>query len=119
VNPDDTVIDTQSGIMDLWFGVIHAAKKSIWDDETDHGQQDLLHLLQTFKNRPDPDITEDLFPKRTGDWLYSWTGGKLWSELSLIGMALRESLDDGRIGQTDARGPGYRLISTSPLSRHA
>jgi hypothetical protein len=38
VNPDDTVIDTQSGIMDLWFGVIHAAKKSIWDDETDHGQ---------------------------------------------------------------------------------
>jgi hypothetical protein len=95
VNPDDTVIDTQSGLMDLWFGVIHAAKKSTWDDETDQGQQALLHLLETFKKRPDPDITEDLLPKRADDWLYSWTGGKLWSELSLIGMALTESLGDG------------------------
>jgi hypothetical protein len=95
VNPDDTAVDTQSGIMDLWLGVIHAAKKSRWDDETDRGQQDLLHLLETFKNRLDPEITEVLFPKRTENWLYSWTGGKLWSELSLIGMALRESLDDG------------------------
>jgi hypothetical protein len=95
VNPDDTTIDTQSGVMDLWFGVIHAAKKITWDDETDQGQQALLHLLQTFKNRPDPNITEALFPKRADDWLYSWTGGKLWSELSMIGMALRESLGDG------------------------
>jgi hypothetical protein len=95
VSPDNTIIDIQSGVMDLWFGVIHAAKKSTWDDETDQGQQDLLYLLETFKNRRDPDITEDLFPKRAEDWLYDWTGGKLWSELSLLGMALRESLDDG------------------------
>lgn len=71
--------------MDLWFGVLHAAKKSPWDwdveGDQNQGHTRLLQLLQAFKDRESPTFEETLYPRRAEDWLYAWSeGGKLWEK---------------------------------------
>lgn len=101
----DCALDAQSGLMDLWFGVIHAAKKSPWDDESDQSQIQLVRLLEAFKSRPSPAFEEALYSRRDENWLYGWSEGKLWENLSLFGLAIAESRNDGPDRDSGCTGP--------------
>lgn len=85
----------ESGLIDLWLGVIHAAKKGQWHDRTDQAHQKLLQLLDTFKRRPDPEIAQNIIPRLDDNFLYAYSDGKLWSNLTLFGLATAESRNDG------------------------
>ncbi|KAF2160862.1 hypothetical protein M409DRAFT_59648 [Zasmidium cellare ATCC 36951] len=83
--------DTVEGLLwGLWFAVCHVSRKTPWDDE--ENQSKLVHLVRTIKARPDPPMPENATIALKRNWI--WSSGKLWSDLSMLGPAARETWND-------------------------
>ena len=83
-------------LWDLWYSVLHIAKRTPWRDTT--AQTKLVDLVRALKAHPDPPV-----PEHKRDWVASQT--KLWSVLKMIGWAASESWNDS---------PGYGAGYTVP-----
>ena len=81
---------TEGQLWELWYGVLHAAKRIPWDDEAQ--QNKLVDLVKAFKARPDPPppakMTKAL---KTG---LIWSSGSLWSHLIMLSLSARETWND-------------------------
>ena len=79
---------TEGYLWDLYYGILHAARRIPWEDAQ---QEKLLELMKTLKARPDPEPafkTMEVEP----DWVLS--EGRLWSRLIMLGPSSRESWND-------------------------
>ncbi|KAI0908523.1 hypothetical protein F4823DRAFT_598417 [Ustulina deusta] len=81
---------TEGQLWELWYAVLHAAKRIPWTDETQ--QNKLLDLVKAFKARPDPPPPSPMTTPLRRNWI--WESGTLWSNLSLLGPSVRESWND-------------------------
>lgn len=90
---DNSDTSTECGLWDLYYGILHAAKKSHWDSTSSRDQDKLLQLVQALKARPDP-ISPDhvLSYGLARNWVFS--GRCLWSKLTLLGPSARETWND-------------------------
>ncbi|KAF2177840.1 hypothetical protein K469DRAFT_719311 [Zopfia rhizophila CBS 207.26] len=79
---------TEGFLRDLWYSVLHSAKRIPWNDSL---QEKLLSLVQTVKLRPDPPRNFDIKKTKSDGVLSSST---LWSSLLLLGPTTRESFND-------------------------
>ncbi|EZG56859.1 hypothetical protein GNI_100340 [Gregarina niphandrodes] len=90
-----SVSSTEGLLWELWYSVLHTAKRTPWDDQTAAGR--LVGLVRALKARPDPalpaHLSEDALRALREDWIFA--SGKLWSQLSLLGASARESWNDG------------------------
>jgi len=70
----------------LWFGVVHAARRTSWKDEV--AQERLVDLVTQFKSRPDPPLPHNATKALRNDSI--WKSGEVWSNLNMFGSAARE-----------------------------
>lgn len=97
VNHDDGGDDnnsTESLLWDLWYSILHTAKRTPWTDS--QAQNKLINLVRALKAHPNPAFPS-LFPPEQADALrnnWIWSSGTLWSELILLGLATRECWND-------------------------
>lgn len=95
---------TEGQLWDLWYSILHAAKKIPWEDNQ---QQDkLLDLVKALKARPDPPLPSPMPAVLTKDWI--WTPGALWSVLLMLGPSARESWND-----SCGCGAGWTAVETA------
>lgn len=87
---NDDNASTECQLWDLWYAILHAAKRIPWTDETE--QEKLVNLVRTLKARPDPPPPDNMTAAMKHDWV--WSGGTVWSTLLLIGAAISESSND-------------------------
>ncbi|TGJ85332.1 hypothetical protein E0Z10_g3466 [Xylaria hypoxylon] len=81
---------TEGQLWDLWYAVLHAAKRIPWTDSAQ--QNKLLDLVKAFKARPDPPPPSPMTTPLKRNWI--WESGTLWSNLSMLGPSARESWND-------------------------
>ncbi|KAF4456683.1 hypothetical protein F53441_1239 [Fusarium austroafricanum] len=77
-------------LWDLWFSILHAAKRIPYTDEAGH--EKLVDLVREFKARPDPPAPEPMTIPLKREWI--WESGALWSELSVLGISIAEVSND-------------------------
>lgn len=77
-------------LWDLWYGVLHAAKRIPWTDAA--RQRKLAALVEAFRARPDPPLPVPLPVPLRRDWV--WERGTLWSELVMLGPSACEAWND-------------------------
>ncbi|KAI1798896.1 hypothetical protein F4811DRAFT_546779 [Daldinia bambusicola] len=77
---------TECQLWELWYGILHAAKRIPWADTAQHER--LISLVRAIKARPDPPPPSPMTKSLEASWI--WNGGKLWSNLSLMGPSTRE-----------------------------
>ena len=83
---------TEGGLGGLWLSINHASRKTPWSGD-DNGQMlKLVQLVQTLKLRPNPPLPEGATPALLTNCIYTTKG--LWSDLTLLGMNMRESWND-------------------------
>lgn len=87
-------------LWDLWYSVLHSAKKIPWYDEAAQGK--LLDLVKALKARPNPPKTV----KVSNDWVLG--SDTLWSTTLLLGPSIRESWNDAPYGQSGFQIPEQR-----------
>ncbi|KAI0025923.1 hypothetical protein F4780DRAFT_774767 [Xylariomycetidae sp. FL0641] len=94
----------EGGLWDLWYGVLHAAKLPPSSSHDHHDR--LLTLVRALQARPDPPLPRPATKALRNDWV--WRSGRLWSELALLGAAVREAANDA---------PGVAAGWTPPETR--
>ncbi|KUI55237.1 hypothetical protein VP1G_02686 [Cytospora mali] len=87
--PDDGP-RVEGELWDLYYTILHAAKKTPWRDES--AQQKLVDLVAALKARPDPDFPANMTIPLKNNWIYEW--GRLWSDAILFGPSSREAWND-------------------------
>ncbi|CAJ2513728.1 Uu.00g018470.m01.CDS01 [Anthostomella pinea] len=89
--PETADLPTAEGqLWDLWYSVLHAAKRNPWTDETQ--QSKLVDLVKALKARPDPAQPSRMTAPLKNNWI--WTSGSLWSTLPMLGPSAREMWND-------------------------
>lgn len=83
-------VSTEGQLWDLWYAVVHAARKVDWKDAIN--QRRLLDLVKALKSRQDPPLPANITIPMRRDWIYET--GTLWSDLLLSGAAFREAWND-------------------------
>jgi hypothetical protein len=86
----DAPRSTESLLWDLWYGVLHAAKRIPYADEA--RQEKLLALARTLKSRPDPPPPRSMTMPLKRNWIYA--PGVLWSRLLMLGPSVAEVSND-------------------------
>ncbi|KAI0099087.1 hypothetical protein GGR51DRAFT_536686 [Nemania sp. FL0031] len=81
---------TESQLWDLWYAVLHIAKRIPWTNDAQ--QNKLLDLVRALKARPDPPPPSSVTVPLKRNWI--WESGKLWSNLSTLGPSVRESWNE-------------------------
>ncbi|KAI2629107.1 hypothetical protein GGS26DRAFT_113123 [Hypomontagnella submonticulosa] len=93
--PDPATADlpsTENQLWDLWYSVLHAAKRIPW--QTGAAQQEkLLTLVQTLKARPNPPLPARFDLLKGKDWVLG--SDTVWSSLLMLGPSGRETWNDG------------------------
>lgn len=88
-DPDDAPT-VEGELWDLYYTILHAARKTPWRDEG--AQQKLVDLVVAFKTRPDPEFPSNMTTALKKNWIYEW--GRLWSNAIMLGPSARESWND-------------------------
>lgn len=88
-NPPTRKRSTESQLWNLYYGILHAAKKIPWSD--DAGQEKLISLVRALKVRPDPPLPLYATEANRMNWI--WASGMLWSILSMLGPSACENWD--------------------------
>jgi len=92
---------TEGLLWDLWYGVLHAAKRIPWrDGEAAHLR--LVALVRALKDRPDPPLPKPMTKALQNNCI--WESGTLWSWLLVLGPSAGESWND-----CPGCGAGYEL----------
>ncbi|KAI1506744.1 hypothetical protein F5X99DRAFT_404101 [Biscogniauxia marginata] len=87
----ESLPSTEGQLWELWYGVLHAAKRIPWRDAA---QQDkLVSLVRALKSRPDPAPPRPLTVPLGRNWIWERRGA-LWSVLLLLGPSARECWND-------------------------
>ncbi|EIW76718.1 hypothetical protein CONPUDRAFT_139443 [Coniophora puteana RWD-64-598 SS2] len=102
------MLSTEGGLWELWYAVLHAAKRIPWysprdgegqwegegegEGEGQRPQKRLLELVQALKARPNPSPPERMTTALRRDWI--WDSGTLWSDLVMLGPSAREAWND-------------------------
>ncbi|OCK80675.1 hypothetical protein K432DRAFT_381990 [Lepidopterella palustris CBS 459.81] len=83
--------DSTEGLLwDLWYTILHFAKRTPWRDAA--SQTKLVNLVKTLKARPDPPSPQNTTKALRNDWI--WSSGSLWSNLIMLGPSARECWND-------------------------
>ncbi|KAI1473912.1 hypothetical protein F4774DRAFT_361718 [Daldinia eschscholtzii] len=82
---------TEGQLWELWYGILHAAKRIPWTDTAQ--QERLISLVQAINARPDPPPPSPMTKPLQGNWI--WQDGKVWSTLSMLGPSAREMWNEG------------------------
>ncbi|KAG4219660.1 hypothetical protein PC116_g31861, partial [Phytophthora cactorum] len=82
---------TEGQLWELWYGILHAAKRIPWTDTAQ--QERLISLVQAINARPDPPPPSPMTKSLQGNWI--WQDGKVWSTLSMLGPSAREMWNEG------------------------
>jgi hypothetical protein len=81
---------TEQQLWDLWFSILHAAKRIPFADEAQH--EKLVDLVQAFKARPNPPPPEPITIPLKRSWI--WESDTLWADLAVLGIAVSETFND-------------------------
>ncbi|KAJ6519117.1 hypothetical protein C8R45DRAFT_950300 [Mycena sanguinolenta] len=84
---------TEEQLWELWYAVLHAAKRT-WQND-DHRK--LVALVAAIKRVPDPPLPVNANKALRNNWV--WASGTLWSTLTILGAATRETWNDSPGGQ--------------------
>ncbi|KAF2799517.1 hypothetical protein K505DRAFT_321119 [Melanomma pulvis-pyrius CBS 109.77] len=81
-------------LMDLWYGVMHMAKRTPWTDNAAH--QKLVDLILAFRARPPPTRSAEqaALIEKVNPGYWDDDEGKLWSELPWYGLCAAEVKND-------------------------
>lgn len=82
---------TETQLWDLWYSILHSAKRIAWDDDGKQGK--LVDLVKALKARPDPPPPNPMTIPLSKNWI--WSSGKVWSATLMLGPSARESWNDG------------------------
>ncbi|KAF5606475.1 uncharacterized protein FSUBG_6084 [Fusarium subglutinans] len=77
-------------LWNLWYSIIHTAKKVPFTDET--RQHKLVDLLRALKARPNPPEPVPMTIPLKRSWI--WELGTVWSDLIILGTSIAEVRDD-------------------------
>lgn len=81
---------TEMLLWNLWYSILHAAKRIPYTDESQHDK--LVALVGAFKARPDPPPPVPMTIPLKREWI--WESGKLWSNLTVLGISVAEVSND-------------------------
>ena len=87
---DTKVPSTELQLWELYYGILHAAKRIPWDD--DARQEKLLDVVCALKARPEPPRPVPMTIPLQREWI--WQSGYLWSNLNMFGPAVCEAVND-------------------------
>ncbi|KAI1635474.1 hypothetical protein F4809DRAFT_642476 [Biscogniauxia mediterranea] len=94
--PEAAALPTTEGqLWDLWYGILHAAKRLPWTSASPSDpapQEKLVSLVRSLKARPDPPAPSPLTVPVRRNWI--WQPGTLWSDLVMLGPSAREVWND-------------------------
>ncbi len=90
VTDNEDAPTVEGELWDLYYTILHAAKKTPWSDVS--GQQKLVDLLAALKARPNPEFPANMTIALKRNWIYEW--GRLWSDMVLFGPSARETWND-------------------------
>ncbi|KAI1488853.1 hypothetical protein F5X96DRAFT_671253 [Biscogniauxia mediterranea] len=95
--PEAAALPTTEGqLWDLWYGILHAAKRLPWTSSSPSDapppQEKLVSLVATLKARPDPPPPTPMTVPVRRNWI--WQPGVLWSALVMLGPSAREVWND-------------------------
>ncbi|KAF9769129.1 hypothetical protein IL306_013491 [Fusarium sp. DS 682] len=77
-------------LWNLWYSILHTAKKISFTDET--RQEKLVDLVRALKARPDPPEPVPMTIPLKRDWI--WESGTVWSSLNILGASIAEVRND-------------------------
>lgn len=86
----ENVRSTEGHLWNLWYSVLHVAKRVPWRERAQHER--LLDLVKAFKALPDPPQPTPMTVPLSRDWI--WSEGTLWSSLLMLGPSARETWND-------------------------
>ncbi|KAI0112662.1 hypothetical protein F4776DRAFT_345219 [Hypoxylon sp. NC0597] len=86
----DSLPTTEGQLWELWYGVLHAAKRIPWTDTTQ--QTKLISLVQALQARPNPPLPHRTSVPLLRDWI--WEPRSLWPDLVMLGPSLSEAWND-------------------------
>lgn len=90
---DDKDAPTTEGLLwNLYYSILHAAKKIPWKDEK--AQERLVDLVRALKTRPNPPHPAYMTTALKRYWIYDNGRENLWSSLIMLGPSARESWND-------------------------
>jgi hypothetical protein len=81
---------TEAQLWQLWFSILHAAKRIPFADKAQ--QEKLVDLVKAFKARPNPPLPEPMTIPLKRSWI--WQSDKLWTDLSVLGISVSETFND-------------------------
>ncbi|KAK7025043.1 hypothetical protein R3P38DRAFT_2952481 [Favolaschia claudopus] len=91
---------TEGQLWELWYAVLHAAKRYPWRNDENNAHDKLVALVAAIKRVPDPPLPPNANKALRGNWI--WGTGTLWSDLVLLGASSREIWND-----SPGTGAGY------------
>lgn len=86
----DASQSTEMLLWDLWYSILHAAKRIPYTDDARH--EKLVGLVRAFKARPNPPPPVPMTIPLKREWI--WESGKLWTDLTVLGISVAEVSND-------------------------
>ncbi|KAF4342039.1 hypothetical protein FBEOM_3970 [Fusarium beomiforme] len=77
-------------LWNLWYSILHTAKKIPFTDETRQGK--LVDLVKALKARPNPPVPVPMTIPLKRNWV--WQLGTVWSSLIILGASVAEVRND-------------------------
>lgn len=84
------VNSAEGQLWNLWYAIMHAAKRIPWTDDTRHGK--LVDLVRALKARPEPPPPARMTVPLRKHWI--WEAGALWGNQNMFGPAVSEVSND-------------------------
>ncbi|KAJ4328782.1 hypothetical protein N0V84_000787 [Fusarium piperis] len=81
---------TEMLLWDLWYSILHTAKRIPYTDDSRHDK--LVELVRAFKVRPNPPLPVPMTTPLKREWI--WESGKLWTDLTVLGISVAEVSND-------------------------
>lgn len=81
---------TEQLLWDIWFSVLHSAKRIPFTEEEQHKK--LVDLVKTLKRRPNPPPPEPMTVPLKRSWI--WESTKIWTDMSVLGISVSEVFND-------------------------
>ncbi|KAH7183597.1 uncharacterized protein B0J16DRAFT_345995 [Fusarium flagelliforme] len=86
----DAKKSTEQLLWDLWYYILHEAKKIPFTDEAQHGR--LVDLVQGFKDHPNPPPPVPMTIPLKRSWI--WESDTIWTDLAVLGISVSEVFND-------------------------
>ncbi|KAI0593348.1 hypothetical protein F4775DRAFT_597320 [Biscogniauxia sp. FL1348] len=93
-SPEAAALPTTEGqLWDLWYGILHAAKRLPWTPvDAPSAQDKLVSLVRGLQSRAEPPAPAPMTAALQRNWI--WQPGRLWGPLVMLGPSAREVWND-------------------------